>query len=80
MLIRSIFLLLILLTTISSNTLYEKWKNRFKTVKTKTKDKITEKIQEKCKCELNKSLESIINYKHVSSRVCSFVFSSFLSS
>jgi hypothetical protein len=62
MLIRSIFLLLVLTsTTISSNRFYDKLKN----FKTKTKEKITEKIQEKCKCQLNISLKSIINFKHV---------------
>ncbi|CAF4088198.1 unnamed protein product [Rotaria sp. Silwood2] len=48
MLLRTIFLLLVLTTTIiSSNTFYGNWKNKLKTFKTKTKDKITEQIQEK---------------------------------
>jgi ABC-type multidrug transport system permease subunit len=71
MLLRSIFLLLIFTTMISSNEFYDNWKNKFKNVKTKAKDIVTEKIQEKCKCKLNKSLKSIINYKHVSCRVYS---------
>lgn len=64
MLIRSIFLFLVLTTatTISSNRFFDKLKQ----FKTKAKDKITEKIQEKCKYQLNKSLKSIINSKHIS--------------
>lgn len=69
MLIRSIFLLLVLTSTISSNTLY-KTLNKYKT---KVNDKVTEKIQEKCKCELNKSLKSIINYKQCFMS-CVFIF------
>ncbi len=66
MLFRSIFLLLVFLTTISSNRFYDK----FKKLKTITKDKITEKIQEKCKCQLNISFKSIINSKDVLYCVC----------
>ncbi|CAF1214705.1 unnamed protein product [Rotaria sordida] len=50
LLLRTIFLVLVLTITISSNTSYGNWKNKLKTFKTKTKDKITEQIQEKSQC------------------------------
>ncbi|CAF2035268.1 unnamed protein product [Rotaria magnacalcarata] len=50
MLARTIFLLLVLTTTISSNAFYGNWKNKLKTLKTKTNDKIIDKIQGKSQC------------------------------
>ncbi|CAF1604922.1 unnamed protein product [Rotaria sp. Silwood1] len=52
MLLRTIFLLLVFITIISSDTFYGNWKNKMKTFKTKTKDKITEQIQEKSQCPI----------------------------
>ncbi|CAF1107592.1 unnamed protein product [Adineta steineri] len=52
MLIRSMFLLLVLITTISTNSFYENWKNKLKKLKTETKDKVTGKIQEKSQCPI----------------------------
>lgn len=75
MLVRLIFLLLVLINIISTDTFYGHWKNKLKTIKPKVKDKIIDKIQEKCKCELNRSLKSIINSKHVS--FCVYIHFSF---